>query len=170
MCLPELDINVKHCRVLLLSEIMTDYKQEQRDEIEAIESIYSEEISVISENPHRFTIPVKTDSYDDEDGEGWLVLLKFTFPDTYPDVIPEIEVEESEGIEDFLLKEFKAAMGAVAEENIGMAMVFTIVSAGIEWLGETNDRLKLEAEEEKKRQKDLEEEEERKKLEELRIQ
>ena len=153
-------------RPLLLSEIMTDYKQEQRDEIEAIESIYSEEISVISENPHRFTIPVKTDSYDEEEGgEGWMVLLKFTFPDTYPDVIPEIEVEESEGIEDYLLKEFKEAMGVVAEENIGMAMVFTIVSAGIEWLGETNDRLKLEAEEEKKRQKDLEEEEERKKLE-----
>ena len=158
-------------RPVLLSEIMTDYKQEQRDEIEAIESIYSEEISVISENPHRFTIPVKTDSYDEEEGgEGWMVLLKFTFPDTYPDVIPEIEVEESEGIEDYLLKEFKEAMGVVAEENIGMAMVFTIVSAGIEWLGETNDRLKLEAEEEKKRQKDLEEEEERKKLEELRLQ
>ena len=33
--------------------MMTDYKQEQRDEIEAIESIYSEEIVIISENPHR---------------------------------------------------------------------------------------------------------------------
>ena len=142
---------------------MTDYKQEQRDEIEAIESIYSEEISVISENPHRFTIPVKTEGYDEDEGEGWLVLLKFTFPDTYPDVIPEIEVEESDGIEDDLLREFKEAMGTVAEENLGMAMVFTIVSAGIEWLGETNDRLKREAEEE--RRKLEEEEEDRKKLE-----
>ena len=33
---------------------MTDYKAEQRDEIEAIESIYSEEISIISSNPHRY--------------------------------------------------------------------------------------------------------------------
>ena len=144
---------------------MTDYKQEQRDEIEAIESIYSEEISVISENTHRFTIPVKTEGYDEDEGDGWLVLLKFTFPDTYPDVIPEIEVEESDGIEDDLLREFKEAMGTVAEENLGMAMVFTIVSAGIEWLGETNDRLKREAEEERKKLKELEEEEERKKLE-----
>ena len=144
---------------------MTDYKQEQRDEIEAIESIYSEEISVISDNPHRFTIPVKTEGYDEEEGDGWMVLLKFTFPDTYPDVIPEIEVEEYEGIEDHLLHDFKVAMGSVAEENLGMAMVFTIVSAGIEWMGETNDRLKQEAEEERRKLKELEEEEERKKLE-----
>ena len=32
---------------------MTDYRAEQKDEIEAIESIYSEEISIISDNPHR---------------------------------------------------------------------------------------------------------------------
>ena len=35
------------------SEAMTDYKQEQRDEIEAIESIYSEEIDIMNDNPHR---------------------------------------------------------------------------------------------------------------------
>lgn len=46
-----------------------------------------------------------------------------------------------------------------------MAMVFSIVSCGIEWLGEKNDQLKREAEEEKLRIKEMEEEEERKKLE-----
>ena len=56
-------------------------------------------------------------------------------------------------------------MDTVAEESLGMAMLFTIVFAGIEWLGETNDRLKREAEEERKKLKELEEEEERKKLE-----
>ena len=87
---------------------MTDYKQEQIDEIEAIESIYSEEIDIISENPHRFTIPVKTAEYDDEENdEGMMTLLKFTFPDTYPDVIPEIEVEECDGIDDDVLKNTK---------------------------------------------------------------
>ena len=76
---------------------------------------------------------------------------KFTFP------------AESDGIEDDLLLEFKEAMGTVAEESLGMAMLFTIVFAGIDWLGETNDRLKREAEEE--RRKLEEEEEDRKKLE-----
>ena len=145
---------------------MTDYKQEQKDEIEAIESIYSEEIDILGDSPHRFTIPVKTAEYDDEDSdEGMMTLLMFTFPDTYPDLAPEIDVEECEGIDDDVLEEYKEALMKVAEENLGMAMVFTIVSAGIEWLGEKNDQLKREAEEEKARLKELEEEEERKKLE-----
>ena len=145
---------------------MTDYKQEQKDEIEAIESIYSEEIDILGDSPHRFTIPIKTAEYDDEDSdEGMMTLLMFTFPDTYPDLAPEIDVEECEGIDDDVLEEYKEALMKVAEENLGMAMVFTIVSAGIEWLGEKNDQLKREAEEEKARLKELEEEEERKKLE-----
>ena len=145
---------------------MTDYKQEQKDEIEAIESIYSEEIDILGDSPHRFTIPIKTAEYDDEESdEGMMTLLMFTFPDTYPDLAPEIDVEECEGIDDDVLEEYKEALMKVAEENLGMAMVFTIVSAGIEWLGEKNDQLKREAEEEKARLKELEEEEERKKLE-----
>ena len=48
---------------------MTDYKQEQKDEIEAIESIYSEEIDILGDSPHRFTIPIKTAEYDDEDSD-----------------------------------------------------------------------------------------------------
>merc|ERR1711972_573042 len=125
---------------------------EQKDEIEAIESIYSEEIDLISENPFRFTIPVKTAEYDDEDSdEGMWTLLKFSFPDTYPDVAPEIDIEDSDGIDDDILEEFKSSLLTVAEGNLGMAMVFTIVSAGIEWLGEKNDQLKREAEEGKQR-------------------
>lgn len=145
---------------------MTDHRQEQRDEIEAIESIYSEEIDILNDNPHRFTIPVKTDEFDDEETEeGMWVLLKFTYPDTYPDVGVEIEFEESEGIEDEHLEALREHLNQVIEENLGMAMVFSIVSAAIEWLGETNDRLKFEAEEAIRIQKELEDEEERKKLE-----
>ena len=35
---------------------MTDYRQEQRDELEAIESIYSEEIDILGDNPQRLEI------------------------------------------------------------------------------------------------------------------
>ena len=114
----------------------------------------------------RFTIPVKTDEFDDEEtDEGMWVLLKFTYPDTYPDVGVEIEFEESEGVEDPQLEGLKEHLNEVVEENLGMAMVFTIVSAAIEWLGETNDRLKFEAEEVIRIKKEKDDEEERKKLE-----
>jgi len=146
---------------------MTDYKAEQQDEIEAIESIYSEEISIISDSPHRFTIPVKTEDYDEEegDGEGMWVLLKFTFPKNYPDEAPEMEIEEEENMDEDMRNGLRAKLAEVAEENLGMAMVFTIVSEAIQWLGETQDRLKNEEEARIKKIKDEADAEEQRKLE-----
>merc|ERR1719348_960779 len=94
----------------------------------------------------------------------WIV-LKFTFPDKYPEEAPDIEFEQEDNVGDQHLEELKQHLSGVAEENLGMAMVFTIVSEVIQWLGELNDRLKHEAEEAIRRQKELDEEEERKKLE-----
>ena len=47
------------------------------------------------------------------------------------------------------------------EENLGMVMGFTVISAALEWLGSTWDTLQLEEEERLKRKKELEEEEEK---------
>eukprot|EP00088_Acartia_fossae_P021836 TRINITY_DN23207_c0_g1_i1.p1 TRINITY_DN23207_c0_g1~~TRINITY_DN23207_c0_g1_i1.p1 ORF type:complete len:243 (+),score=71.54 TRINITY_DN23207_c0_g1_i1:36-764(+) len=145
---------------------MGDFRQDQLDELEALESIYSEEIDIIDSNPHRFTIPVKTDDYDEEEETGRFVLLKFTLPKEYPSVAPEVDFEESLNLDednlDTMLDEF---IKEQIQENLDMPMIFTIVSAAIEWLGETNDRLKREAVEAAERRKEEEEEAERKKLE-----
>merc|ERR1719187_2898092 len=93
------------------------------------------------------------------------VLLRFTFPDSYPDCGPELEFEESEGLEENKLSELRASIDTVVEENLGMAMIFTIISSSIEWLGDANDKIKEEAEEAIRRKKEEDEEEERKKLE-----
>jgi len=140
--------------------------EEQRDELEALESIYSEEIDILGENPHRFTIPVKTEDYEDEETEvGRFVLLKFTFTPEYPSEAPLLEVEESDNLDDEHLEEMQAELSKQIEENLGMPMVFTIVSAAIEWLGAKHDQILLEQQQAIQRQKDIEEEEERKKLE-----
>jgi len=144
---------------------MSDYAEEQKDELEAIESIYSEEIDIIGDCPHRFTIPIKTDDYETDEADGIFVLLKFTFTPTYPSEAPLVEFEETENIEDEHLDELKEEIKKQIEENMGMPMVFTIVSAAIEWLGEKNDQIKRDAEEAVRRKKEAEEEEERKKLE-----
>ena len=47
------------------------------------------------------------------------------------------------------------------EENVGMVMGFTVISAGLEWLGNKWDFLQHEEEERIKRKKELEEEEEK---------
>ena len=57
---------------------MADYKQEQKEEIEAIESIYSDEMKMISENPYKFSIAVKTEDYDEEEEDTMRNLIIIT--------------------------------------------------------------------------------------------
>lgn len=115
----------------------------------------------------RFTIPVKTEDFDEESGggEGRWVLLKFTFPNKYPDEAPGVEVEEEENVDADMKAGLMARLEEVAQENLGMAVVFTIVSEGITWLSEENDRLKFEADEKIRIKKEADDAEEQRKLE-----
>eukprot|EP00088_Acartia_fossae_P000999 TRINITY_DN1036_c0_g1_i4.p1 TRINITY_DN1036_c0_g1~~TRINITY_DN1036_c0_g1_i4.p1 ORF type:complete len:239 (+),score=82.21 TRINITY_DN1036_c0_g1_i4:54-770(+) len=148
---------------------MSEFLDEQKDEIEALESIYSEEIDFLGDSPHCFTIPVKTEDYNEDEGEGRLVLFKFTFTEKYPSEEPLLEVEESENIDDEHLEELNTYLHDMLTENLGMPMVFTIVSAAIEWLGDKNDQIKEEMETAAKKKLEMEEEEERRKLEGTRV-
>ena len=95
---------------------MTAYEEEQEQELEALESIYPEELEILSrEKPLKFQIAVKSqlvdpfaddavdDNADNDDddakdrsGEAEIpaaeCLLEFTLPETYPDALPEMEV------------------------------------------------------------------------------
>lgn len=144
---------------------MSSFLDEQRDELEALESIYSEEIDMLNESPHSFTIPVKTEDYDEEEGEGRCVLFRFTFTEKYPSEELLLQVEESENIDDDHLEELESYLQDMMKENLGMPVVFTLVSSAIEWLGDKNDQIKEDLEKAKQKKKDIEDEEERKKLE-----
>ena len=96
---------------------MTAYDEEQEQELEALESIYPEELEILSrEKPLSFQIAVKSQLVDpfaaenekdadgdddDADANGSEIpaaecTLKFVLPDTYPDALPEMEVVDPE--------------------------------------------------------------------------
>ncbi|TRY76300.1 hypothetical protein TCAL_07319 [Tigriopus californicus] len=146
-----------------------NYQEEQEGEMEALLSIYEGELEVLTSEPrYVFTMPIKTDEYDpDVDESGLFVLLKFSFTPKYPEEAPKIEIEEqSDNLSlDGTDTKFLAHLNEQVEENLGMIMVFTIISAAIEWLGSTWEELKATKEERLKRQKEADEEVERKRLE-----
>lgn len=141
---------------------MTDYKEEQNNEIEALESIYPDEITVLSTEPfHSFKILVSSEESTDEteDNGGRLqVTLQFTYTASYPDEAPVYQVIPDESLQDSHVERLKELLEEQIEENMGMAMVFALVSASQEFLNERVDDIKKE----KEKQLEKEEEEKRK--------
>lgn len=89
-----------------------DYKEEQKGEIEALESIYYGDVTgklaflyhisfiikycfltVIASEPHyKFSIPIKSEAYEPSSENGLSCELVFTYLPKYPDEPPLIEV------------------------------------------------------------------------------
>ncbi|XP_030640165.1 RWD domain-containing protein 1 [Chanos chanos] len=139
---------------------MTDYGEEQRNELEAIESIYPDSFTVLSEEPTSFTITVASDA--GETGETVEVTLKFTYVEKYPDEPPLWEIYSQENLEDSDVEDILALLQQQAEENLGMVMIFTLVTAVQEKLNEIVDQIKSRREEEKRRKEREAEEAEKK--------
>lgn len=139
---------------------MTDYGEEQRNELEAIESIYPDSFTVLSEDPISFTITVTSDSGENE--ETVEVTLKFTYVEKYPDEPPLWEINSQENLEDSDAEVVLTLLKQQAEENLGMVMIFTLVTAVQEKLNEIVDQIKSRREEEKlRKEREVEEAEKR---------
>ncbi|GIY06596.1 RWD domain-containing protein 1 [Caerostris darwini] len=140
---------------------MTDYKEEQRNEIEALESIYSNELKIVSDDPeYSFTVDIKTESLKHDPDDYMAVSLKFTYVPTYPDEAPIMEIAESENLSDQDMEELVEFLQSKTEENLGMVMVYTLVSEASEWLNKklvTSSSEKKEAEERRIREAEEEE-------------
>merc|ERR1712156_931037 len=93
---------------------------------------------------------------------GLFILLKITYTPKYPEELPVLELEECVNIDDYDLRsDLMAHLTEQMEENIGMVMGFTIISAALEWLGSKWEAIQ---EEEKAERKKQEEEEAEKKI------
>ncbi|XP_075215964.1 RWD domain-containing protein 1 [Lycorma delicatula] len=147
-----------------------DHKEEQNNEIEALDSIYCGEMEIVTTEPtFIFIIPVKSDDYDEDNEVGLLARLKFEYTPKYPEETPLLDFDSAEGLDDSQQEALLSFLKSQAEENIGMVMIFTLVSAAQEWLNNLNDETRRVQEEmEEKRIKD-EEEAERKRFEGTRV-
>ncbi|EGZ20788.1 hypothetical protein PHYSODRAFT_313308 [Phytophthora sojae] len=105
-------------------------------EVEALEAIYMDDFTKLSDEPLTYQVHV----VPNQDGENNFValLLKAEIPETYPDVEPKIEVVVKKGLADSQVKEIKQLLAQQVEENMGMAMMYTLSEAVREYLVENN--------------------------------
>jgi len=127
-----------------------NYTEEQTNELEALEAIYSNELSVVSRKPFsKFTIFVRSDPQTGEPIEGipdtiYEAVLQFTFTETYPDSVPDIEVVDSDNLDDIDEQELLELLDTEANNSIGMVMTFTLVSVAIDWINRKSDEKRTE--------------------------
>ncbi|KAK3695189.1 ubiquitin-conjugating enzyme/RWD-like protein [Podospora appendiculata] len=110
-------------------------REEQVEEREVLDSIFPDEITDISETEYRIAITLDIPGDDDEEDEPPVVLLTVRYPPDYPDTAPVLELSPPPNApphryiniaddKDQLLE----GLQETVEENMGMAMVFTLVS------------------------------------------
>ncbi|XP_071800933.1 RWD domain-containing protein 1-like [Asterias amurensis] len=141
---------------------MTDYKEEQTNEIAALQSIYPDEFTVLSEDPYCFHVTVCSEDTGNEEDETYSATLQFTYTPTYPDEAPIFEVTDDGNVGEEDQEKITELLQQQIEENLGMAMVFILVS-------ETQQFLNNKVDEDKKIQEEVklqEEEQENQKREE----
>lgn len=111
---------------------------------------------MLSEEPISFTITVTSDA--GENGEIVEATLKFTYVAKYPDEPPLWEISSQENLEDGDVEDILTLLKQQAEENLGMVMIFTLVTAVQEKLNGIVDEIKNRREEEKlRKEKEAEE-------------
>ncbi|KAI9371458.1 RWD domain-containing protein [Aspergillus egyptiacus] len=111
-------------------------REEQIEEREVLESIFPEEITDVSDTAYRISITLEAPENDEVEAEPPVLILEVSYPEEYPDVAPKLELSAPPNApkhprldlnedRDRLLE----ALEPTIEENMGMAMVFTLVSA-----------------------------------------
>ncbi|KAK6363698.1 hypothetical protein TWF730_001118 [Orbilia blumenaviensis] len=109
--------------------------EEQEQELEVLESIYPDELTKISDT--EFTIRLSLEEPDvDVDAEGYeapIIILRVTYPPTYPNAAPTLAISLSNPSTHPLTfpedeQTLTAALDTAVEENMGMAMVFTLTT------------------------------------------
>lgn len=68
----------------------------------------------------------------------------FTFCDSYPDELPEIEIQESVNLDECDEQELIDLLESNAKSSVGMVMIFTLVTVAIEWINQKSDQKKKE--------------------------
>ncbi|KKK14249.1 hypothetical protein P175DRAFT_0366759 [Aspergillus ochraceoroseus IBT 24754] len=111
-------------------------REDQIEEREVLDSIFPEEITDISDTAYRISITLDPPENDEQEAEPPVLVLEVSYPEEYPDVAPELELTSPPNSSkhprlditedrDRLLE----ALQPTIEENMGMAMVFSLVSA-----------------------------------------
>ncbi|KAL6706785.1 Protein gir2 [Coniothyrium glycines] len=111
--------------------------EEQKEEREVLDSIFPEEITDVSETEFRISIELDDGRHPDEEREDEqpIIILNVSYPPNYPDEAPRLDISAPPNapkhpylsVQDDKSR-LLSSLEETIEENLGMAMVFTLVT------------------------------------------
>eukprot|EP00246_Nothoceros_aenigmaticus_P018487 TRINITY_DN9689_c0_g1_i1.p1 TRINITY_DN9689_c0_g1~~TRINITY_DN9689_c0_g1_i1.p1 ORF type:complete len:247 (-),score=72.40 TRINITY_DN9689_c0_g1_i1:317-1057(-) len=124
---------------------MSDHEQEQEMELEALEAILMGDFvelesgqGGLGSGARCFQVTISPVGDDEEEAADIPVRLALVFAHTpqYPDEPPLFDVRSLQGIKTSDLRDLKDLLADQVAANLGMAMIYTLVTAAKEWLRE----------------------------------
>lgn len=148
-----------------------DYSAEQEMEIEALESILMDDLQEVqgpspsgwsdSVKCYRIGLPTgEAESFPESGASNMQFDLLFAHTPTYPDEAPLIKLSNVQGMSNEDIQSLQQVVDDQIQENLGMAMIYTIVTAAQEWMQDhanVPQEATLDPEEAKKRAIEAEE-------------
>jgi hypothetical protein len=120
-----------------------DYDAEQEMELEVLESILMDDMEEFegstpsgwgdAKQIYKARIRPLDDTGDDDDGMQPAMELVFAHTPRYPDEAPLFKLRSVRGLSDAEIAQAQALLQEQVEANLGMAMIYTLVSAAQEW-------------------------------------
>eukprot|EP00033_Pygsuia_biforma_P001064 GCRY01001211.1.p1 GENE.GCRY01001211.1~~GCRY01001211.1.p1 ORF type:complete len:241 (+),score=59.68 GCRY01001211.1:141-863(+) len=119
-----------------------DHREEQQEEVEALQAIYLEEFEEISTYPFQFSIDIFPSEFDAEtEIEQPSLQLFFELPASYPEEKPIIEIKKAVNLQEFHTDTIQEKIDQLCEESLGTQVTFIIVQEIKEFLDQTVEEL-----------------------------
>ena len=91
---------------------------------------------------YKFVLPIKSAEYEPESNDGFFCKLEFTYTPKYPEEPLVVQIDEPENFEDGDKTKLQEFLAEEIQQNQGMVIVFSLVSAAAEQLNEWWDNKK----------------------------
>nr|XP_038939284.1 E3 ubiquitin-protein ligase RNF25 isoform X2 [Rattus norvegicus] len=110
-------------------------------EVEVLESIYLDELQVMKGNgrsPWEIFITLHPATAEVQDSQFVCFTLVLQVPVQYPHEVPQISIRNPRGLSDEQIHKISQALGHVAKEGLGTAMLYELIEKGKEILTDNN--------------------------------